>query len=81
MFVRYSDNTKEIELAGNKHDLLSLAHKLSENNVKISLDYEGLDPSPYSRFLSEVRIEISLDAFVEIFVNINNKSQRICSSV
>lgn len=68
MFVSYSENTKEIEIAGNKDELVNLSKNLLKNNTEILLHSDELDPSPYSKFLKKIRIQIIQNHFVEFQV-------------
>jgi hypothetical protein len=68
MFVSYSENTKEVEIAGNKDDLIDLSKKLLKDNTEIFLHSEKLDPSPYSKFLKKIGVQVIPHNFVEFQV-------------
>jgi hypothetical protein len=68
MFVSYSENTKEIEIAGNKDELVDLSKNLLKDNAEIFLHSEKLDPSPYSTFLKKIRVQIIPNHLIEFQV-------------
>jgi hypothetical protein len=67
MIVRVSEKTGEIELAGNAKELDLLARQLLIDNTAINLEYENLDPFPYSKNLESIQIK----HFPNQAVNIN----------
>lgn len=68
MIVNYSENTNELELSGNKDELISLSKNLLENDVEIFLHSEGIDPSPYSKCLKKIKVNIINNHLVELQV-------------
>lgn len=68
MLARYSDETNELELKGDKDELISFSKKILQNDTEIELYSKNLDPTPYSRFLKKIEIKITSNSYVKIWV-------------
>jgi hypothetical protein len=72
MIVRVFETTGEIELAGSAKELSLLSRQLLFDNKTVNLEYESLEPFPYSRNLESIQVKHFSDQAVKISIEGNS---------
>jgi hypothetical protein len=75
MFIRYSEQARELEISANKEELIDLSHKITEHDLEINTKVLSKDMSaaPYSMFLCGIQVSILSGQFVEFQVTAERK--------